>query len=288
MNRLDLAQAFITLADTGSVQKAALALHQTDAAISRKISKLEAHLGAQLIHRERSGAVLTEIGQQYYHECKPALAAFEQAESLVATRQQKPQGKLTVAANLFYVKQFLLPKLKGFRETYPDIDVHIDVAEVLAEFKLNKMDVLFGVGLPGDDDLVRKKVHDWRHILCASPAYLQQHGTPTTPAELLQHDFIAHDTRHHPDMIRLHEQIPVTVKPSLYLNQTDAIIAAGVAGLGLIWVPDAFVEAEIKNGTLVELLAKRNTNVFDVYCYYQYQKNIAPKIRAFVEYFTAV
>lgn len=286
MNHLDLAQAFIAVADCGSVQKAAQHLHQTDAAISRKITKLETHLGATLIKRERSGALLTDIGQRYYHQCKKALHEFALAETIVKEKQKEPEGVLRVVANQFYVNHFILPATKEFLKKHPKINLQIDVAEVLPDFKKTKMDILFGVGLKGSDDLVQKRVDQWRHILCASPRYLKQAGTPATTAELLKHDFIAHGSRNNPEIVSINEEHPVTMQPTLIINQTTCIIEAALNHLGIIWVPEPFVQPLLKQGKLIEILTKYNQKKLDIYLYYQYQKIVDAKIKAFVEHFS--
>ncbi len=254
MNRLDLALALIAVADHGSVLKAAESLHQTDAAISRKITKLEAYLGIKLISREKSGAVLTEAGQHYYHDMKLAIKQFHEAENLIKAKTEKPQGKLTVASNAFYTKYFILPKLNTFLKTYPDIDLTLDVAEVLPNFKKKSMDILFGVSFPGEDHLVRKKIDDFRRILCASPTYLKKHGTPKTPAELLQHQFIAHSSRENPSHILLNEELSLEIRPTLHINQSECITEAALQNLGIIWTPDSFVHELLQKKKQIESL----------------------------------
>lgn len=285
MNRLDLALALIALADHGSVLKAAESLHQTDAAISRKITKLEAYLGIKLISREKSGAILTEAGQRYYYDMKLAIKQFHEAENLIKAKTEKPQGKLTVASNAFYAKHLILPKLNTFLKTYPDIDLTLDVAEVLPKFKKKSMDILFGVSFPGEDHLVRKKIDEFRRILCASHTYLKKHSTPKTPAELLQHQFIAHSSRENPSHILLNEELSIEIHPTLYINQSECIIEAALQHLGIIWIPDSFVHELLQKKKLIEILPQYNKEKSTVYLYYEHEKIIDPKIKAFVDYF---
>jgi len=288
MNRLELAQALITVADYGSVQKAAIQLHQTDAAISRKITKLETYLGAKLIDRQRTGAVLTALGQHYYHECKKAIAQFNQAEALVKSSVKEPSGPLTVVTNEFYANQFIIPKLKRFLETYPKIKLTLDIAEVLPDFKKKKMDIIFGVSLKGADSLVRKHIDQLRYVLCASPSYLKKYGKPESPSELLQHHFIAHASRENPANIVLNKDQLIVIKPTVLINHSSTIVAAALNGLGVIWIPDSFVSTFIKKKKLVEVLANYNEERSDVYLYYQYQKPSNNRVNAFVDFFSNV
>ena len=288
MNLFDCIQTFIALADHGSVQKTAQLLHQTPAAISRKITKLESHLNAQLIKRERSGAVLTSLGQQYYHQCKQGVALIDQANTLTRQYQQKPSGKLHIVANSYYTQHFLLPKLGAFMQQYPDICCYFSVQEVLPQFKGKDIDILFGCSFNGDDNLRRKRVDQWRHVICASPSYLKQHSTPQSPAELLQHDFIVHSSRAQPNVIYLNETDPLEVKPAYYFDQSAIIIEAALQHLGLIWVPEPFVADLIAKGRLCEVLQKYNENTVPAYVYYRHDKQIDPKVRAFIEHFASI
>jgi DNA-binding transcriptional LysR family regulator len=286
MNHLDLIQAFITTADSGSVQNAAIQLHQTNSAISRKITKLEARLGVQLLKRHRTGAMLTDIGQRYYHDCKEALAQFKKAEQLAKATLNHPQGKLRVVSNLYYAQNWILPRLAGFMAIYPAIELHLDIQEIQPNFEKTKMDILFGVHTQGSDDLVRKRIDSYRRVLCAAPAYLQKHGCPKCPAELLQHQFIVHDARLQQNTVLIDDDQPILIKPTLYINQSQIIIDAALNELGIIWIAETVVKPWLEAGQLVEVLSQKNTKAVDVYLYYRYQKHPDTKISAFVEHFS--
>ena len=174
MNKLDLAEALIAIADTGSIQQAAYKLHQTSAAISKKLSKLEAHLGTLLVHRERKGLILTTAGQRYYHEAKKALEQFALAEQFVLKTKEQPHGELKIVANQHYAQNVILPKLSSFLKRYPDMMINLEISEVLPDFNAKEMDILFGVSAQGKENLVRKQIETTRYVLCASPAYLQR------------------------------------------------------------------------------------------------------------------
>jgi len=286
MNQLDLIQALIAVADTGSVQKAAVQLNQTTSAISRKITKLEASLEVQLLKRHRSGTVLTEVGQRYYYECKQAFALFKKAEQLAQESVEHPKGKLRVVSNYYYAENWLIPKMASFLERYPEIELHLDIQEIQPNFEKTKMDILFGVHTIGSDDLVRKRIDHTRRVLCASPSYFKRHGCPKCPSELLQYQFIVHDARVQQNIVIFDDEEPVLVKPSLFINQSQIIIDAALNNLGIIWIPESIVKPWLDNGELVEIMKNKNHRSVDVYLYYRYQKHIDTKIAAFVEHFS--
>lgn len=286
MNHIDLTQAFIVVADTGSLQKAARQLYQTEAAVSRKLSKLEAYLGVQLLWRHRSGARLTDVGQRYYHQAKLALQQFKQAERLVKNELCAPSGILTVVANTFYVKHRIMPKLDIFLKQYPAIDLKLEIAEVLPAFQEKNMDILFGVNLQANESLIKNPIDTMRYVICAAPSYLNTSSLIASPTELLQHDFIVHSAREIPEMIILDDDQRLTIRPKLWINQSDAIITAAKQGLGIIWVPEAFVKPALEQGELVEVLQAYTQQTRDVYAYYRHEKYIDNKVQAFMAFFS--
>lgn len=287
MNLFDCIQALIAVADKGSVQKAAHTLAQTPAAISRKITKLENHLGVQLVKREKSGAVLTRLGQHYYHQCKQGVAYIDAANQLSRVAKEEPCGILKVTISDYYLQHTILPRLQAFKKRYPKIDCYFNVVEIIPHFKDVDIDILFGVSIQGDDNLMQKRIDQWRHLLCVSPLYLQKQPLPKTPAELLQHNFIAHTARKPNNIIYLNEVEALKIKPTFYFNQTASIIAAALAGLGIIWVPEPFVKAHIDSGALIEIMPQHHVNTIPAYVFYRQQKIPSPKVRAFIDFFTA-
>lgn len=285
MNKLDLAAALIAIADSGSIYQAATRLHQTSAAISKKLTKLEAHLATQLVRRERKGFVLTDAGQRYYHEAKKALAQFALAERSVVHATTQPSGELKVVANQYYAQTIILPKLPAFLTRYPEIEFNLDVAEILPDFNAKKMHILFGVSLPGEEYLVRKRIDVTRYVLCASPLYLKRKGIPNSSAELLQHDYIAHRGRKVHQVITLDHQQQIVMKPKLFLNNSQLLIKAALTHLGFIWTHENMVSDLLGKKKLVVLLKQYTQQPITIYAYYEHQPYSDPKIQAFINFF---
>jgi len=285
MNKLDLAEALITIADTGSIYQAAGKLHQTSAAISKKLTKLETLLETQLVLRDRKGLVLTEAGQRYYHEAKKALAQFALAESSVLSATTLPSGELKVVANQYYAQNIILPKLPEFMAQYPAIEFNLEAADILPDFNAKKMHILFGVSAPADEQLVRKRIAVTRYVLCASPAYLKQKGIPSSTVELLQHDYIAHSGRKKCEVIMLDREKQVVMKPTLFVNNSQLMITAALENLGFIWAHENMVSDLLAKKKLIPFLEAYTQQPTNVYAYYEYQTYSDPKIKAFMHYF---
>ncbi|CAN5220478.1 LysR family transcriptional regulator [soil metagenome] len=288
MNKLDLAEALIAIADTGSIQQAAMSLHQTNAAISKKLTKLEAHLGILLVHRQRKGLILTEAGQRYYHEAKKALAQFNVAEQSIVQAKVQPQGELKIVANQFYAQAFILPKLASFLKHYPKLKINLEIAEILPDFNTKKMDILFGVSALGAEQLVRTRFDSTRYVLCASPHYLKHKGVPSALSELLQHDFLAHSARKPNNLIILEYNKQIMMEPKLLLNNTHLLILAALEHLGFIWVHENVVSFYLAKKKLLCFLEHYTKQPIDIYAYYEQQNYHNPKIQAFINFFIDV
>ncbi len=286
MNRLELAETLIAIADNGAIHKAATKLHQTNAAVSKKLSKLEAHLGVQLITRDRKGLSLTEAGQRYYHEAKNALKTFQEAELAVVATKEKPRGELKIVTGQYFAKNFIIPKIEQFKEQYPDLKLIFDIAEVQPDFNTKKMDILFGSSMMGDEHLVRKTISSTQYVLCASPEYLKKHGTPHTACALLKHDFITHSGRKRPDLIMLDNEKDIIVPPKFCFNNAWLVTEAALQHLGFIWTHCYMVNQHLKDKKLVSFLEKHTQQSFPIYAYYEYQRYRDPKIKVFMDFFT--
>jgi DNA-binding transcriptional LysR family regulator len=284
-NYYDLAETFILVADSGSIYQAATKLNQTSAAISKKLSKLETHLGIQLLIRGRKGVTLTEAGQSYYHEVKQAVQQFKAAELSAKQLKSEPQGELVVVSNRFYAENKILPKLGNFLKKYPGILLRLEVADMLPDFNSRKIDILFGVSAPGSDGLVQKKIAETHYVLCASPEYLNKYGEPKNLAELLQHNFIAHSGRKLPNRIHFAKQ-DVLLQPKLFFNDTSLMIQAAQEGLGIIWTHKNMVDKYLTTKSLKCILEKFTADPINVYAYYIHQRFREPKIQAFLSFFS--
>ena len=288
MNRLELAETLIAIADNGAIHKAATKLHQTNAAISKKLSKLEAHLGVQLITRDRKGLSLTEAGQRYYHEAKNAIKTFQDAELAVVETKEKPRGELKIITGQYFAKTFILPKIADFKKLYPDLKLLFDIAEVQPDFNAKKMDILFGSSMMGDEHLVRKMISSTQYVLCASPEYLKHHGIPHAACALLKHDYITHSGRKRPDLILCDKDQEIIVPPKYCFNNSWLTVEAALQHLGFIWTHCYMVSHHLKDKKLVSFLEKQTQNSFPIYAYYEYQRYRDPKIKVFMDFFTEV
>src|SRR3990167_3512981 len=129
MDKLVCIETFIEIVERGSLRKAAAALHQTEAGISKRLSRLEQSLKFKLLERGRSGLKLSDMGQQYFTACKEAMEKLEKVDQLMQTATTTPQGELKVTCNRFYAERYVMPKLNCFLKKYPKILLNFNITE---------------------------------------------------------------------------------------------------------------------------------------------------------------
>lgn len=284
MDKLALIEAFIAIADAGSVKGAAKSLHQTDAAISRKIQKLESALSLELIKRERSGAVLTEAGQQYYVDVKDIVAALDSADERVTTHLE-PSGVLKVLASHFFAYNLLLPRLKEFRELYPKLQIQIETGASFGALEQSEPDLLYGISFRIDERYIQKRIAVSRKLLAASPEYLKKRGTPKLPTDLRDHDYITQSRRTQPDIITFKNSEVIEINPVLTVNSTEMLIQLAVLGNGIIYIYENMAKNAFDSGQLVPILEDDFSKETSFYVYYLPAKHTKSSVRAFVDFF---
>lgn len=284
MSKIEQLESFIKIVECGGLIRAAEALHLTPPALTKQMKVLEGNLGVALFHRIGRRLILTEIGQQYYEEAVRALQSLTQLERLIKTGKKEVSGILKIRSTQYFGHTYLFPRLGAFLERYPALRVNIELLEYPPDFIKDKVDIIYGVSISGQDNWVQKKMGMTSYVLCASPAYLERFGTPQKIADLYQHRYLTHTGRYVENLVHFKNQ-DVTLLPYLWFNSYDGLFAAGLQGLGLIWVHRYAAEEHLQKGHLVEILPEEAAPPRPVYLQYLAAEYIDPKVRAFVDFF---
>lgn len=286
MSKLERIETFIQVVEENGFAAAARKKAVTTAAISRQIAALEEDLGTQLLRRTTRQISLTEIGSEYYHQCKKTLSGLREAEQAITQSKNEPSGILHVLANRYFAIYHLLPKLPEFMKINPHLQIHFQLAERFPNLEKEGIDILFGVSIEGSSELVRRRVATTRYILCASPSYLKKHGTPKKPADLIKHHYITHSIRKPDNVIPFKNGNEVHVNPTLWLNDSYAMRECALNNMGIVNLHDYMVLDLIQEGKLVEILQHEQVLQIPVYLYYQQSRYLQPKIRRFIDFYT--
>lgn len=286
MSKFDRITFFISVVDEHGFAAAARKTGVSTAAVSRQVTALENELGIQLLHRTTRQISLTDVGKNYYLQCKKILGELEQAETEMAASKKEATGTLTIMANRYFAMTHILPKLSDFTKQNPKLHIDLQLAERFPNLDKEGIDILFGVSIEGSPELVRRRVTTTRYVLCASPSYLKKYGTPKKPSDLSQHRYITHSFRKPDNVIYFKDKKEIQVNPVLHINDSSALQECAIYGMGIVNLHDYMVTDAIKSKKLIEILREFQEPQKNIYLYYQQSRYLQPKIRKFIDFYT--
>lgn len=277
---------FVRVVDLGSFTKAADNLEISKAAVSKYVNRLEKRLGARLLHRTTRRLALTEAGQALYGRSAVALAELGEAENDVAQLTGKPRGMLRVTGPTYFGSATLAPRLKEFRERYPEVTLDLDLSDRLVDIVKERFDLAIRISAMHDSSLVATRLAPCPTALVGSPAYFRRHGMPATPADLASHQGLGYSIIRSPNEWRFRAPkgrwITVTVQSSIRCNNDFALKQFALDGLGLAYFPRFFVEAELANGKLMQALPDYPGPELSINAVYETRRHLLPKVQAFL------
>ncbi|MCF4166153.1 LysR family transcriptional regulator [Zavarzinia compransoris] len=294
MDRLAAMAVFRRVVELGSFAGAARDLNMSNAATSKQIAALEAHLGAQLLHRTTRRLSLTETGRAVYERGVRLLDDLADLEQAVGTMEAKPRGTLRVNAPLSFGLAALGPMLPHFMDSYPDITVDLVMSDRLVDLVEEGFDVGIRIRTDlGDTSMIGRRIGGVKPVVCASPDYLARHGTPRVPEDLMDHECLHYtlsatgDEWHFFDASGNEKRIRVSGR--LSANNGDVLRNAAVAGLGIWRTPDFLAEGEVAAGRLVPIdLGGYRLSDHSIFVIYPPARHLSPKVRAFVDFMVNV
>ena len=192
MDRFQAMRTLVQVVDTGSFVAAADALDLSKAAVSRHVAELEARLGVRLLHRTTRRLSLTEEGEVFTQRCRELLAGLEAAETEVSAHGGEAIGLLRVNAPVSFGIQHLAGVWPAFQALHPRVSFDVTLSDRVADIVEEGFDLAIRITQLHSSSLVARRLASTRMVLCASPAYLQHHGTPVHPSELAQHQVLAY------------------------------------------------------------------------------------------------
>ncbi|HEV7254403.1 MAG TPA: LysR family transcriptional regulator [Mesorhizobium sp.] len=262
MSELDDIQAFVQVAETLSLSRAAVKLHVTKSVVSRRIARLEQSLGGvSLVSRTTRGASLTEAGREFERRCREVLAGLEDARNAVMGRAgSELAGALRLSAPLAFGTRHLSSVLTAFAARHPALVLDVHYAERAVDLVTEGFDMAVRIGSLRDSSLVGRRLCPVRNVLVASPAYLERQGIPRTPQEIMRHDCLV--STHTP--VAEHWRFLdggrwISLHPSqvrLRADNGDVLKDAAVAGLGLAVMPSFIASEAIGRGELQVVLGR--------------------------------
>ena len=282
---------FVQVVDSGSFTAAAERLEISKSVVSKYVSRLEDRLGARLLNRTTRRLSLTEVGHVFYERSRKGLADIEDAELEVSRMQGTPRGTLRLNTPMSFGIMHIAPGLAEFMRQYPDVTVDMNLNDRIVDVIDEGYDVSIRIAELPDSSLVARRLAPCRHAIVAAPEYLEAHGTPRTPAELQDHNIITY--RYQESAQEWHfrsadnKASAVPVAGSLTVDNSLAIRAALLAGVGIGRTPTFVVGEDIREGRLVSLLKGYETLEVSIYLVYAQRRHMSPKVRAFLDFMAA-
>lgn len=280
---------FVEVVNNGSFTLAAQTSGHSTSYISKEINKLESRLGVRLIHRTTRSLSLTPEGQIYYLQCQQIISDAEQAEEILNGRRLEPKGTLRVSCPTSFGHSRMQTIFSRFLTKYPLVDLELDLNNRKVDMITEGFDVLIrGSAQLDDSTLISKKVFSSYGVILASPAYLQEAGIPSEPAELVNHKIINYSHLKQPntwsfvDSNNKHHQ--VQLKSRVLTNSPEMELSLCLAGHGITRMPQFNLHDEIETGKLVELFSDFKRAEINLYLVYPSRKHVSSKVRCFIDF----
>jgi DNA-binding transcriptional LysR family regulator len=281
---------FAQVVDSGGFSAAARHLGVTTSAVSRHVARLEAHLGGRLLLRTTRALSLTELGQQVHAACARMLSTAREVHAMAGSYSARPNGMIRVSAPVVFGQTWLAPRLSGFLELYPEVDVRLTLIDRTVDLAEDGVDLAIRIARELAPGLAARPLCAMRYMLVASPAYLARHGEPATPGDLSSHRccYLGYG-RFGPEwtMLRGEERIAVTVGSRLTINNSAAIVTLAESGGAIGLVPDFAAAASLAAGQLRQVLPAWEFEApytGSVHAVYTPGRHVALKVRALIDY----
>jgi LysR family transcriptional regulator, regulator for bpeEF and oprC len=294
MDRLSAMNAFVRVVEAGSFTRAAQTMDLPKPTVTRLIQWLEHDLRVRLLDRTTRSVAVTAEGAAFYDRVVHLLAELSDIESTAKHSTARPSGRLRVDAATAIATKVLIPALPDFYRAYPEIELEFGITNHHADLTADNVDCAVRAGTVDEQFLVARRVGEFTRVTCASPAYLASFGTPATPHEL--------QTRHRLlglvsnrtakaipfDFIRHAANVEVAPHPRFSVDDTNAYLAAGLAGLGILQAPAYMVQPSLRSGELVALLQDWATPPVPVHVIYRPNRFLGAKVRVFIDWTVAL
>jgi len=278
---------FTHVVDSGSFSAAAQRLGIAKSAISKHIKALEKSVGARLLNRNTRNLSLTDVGEAYYKSCVRVVEAAADAEQSIRPLQNMPQGTLKISSPVSFGVLHVTPLINSFLQIHQSLNVELLLDDQIIDMVEEGIDVAIRVGWLSDSSLKAKKIGTARRMLCASPEYLQQKGTPGTLDDLKNHDWIIFTlmpTPYHCTFSRKNEERAIQIKGRIKANNGGAVRSLALEGAGLATLASFLIARDIEDGKLVHLLPEYSISDVGIYAVYQGMQHQQAKIRKFIDY----
>ncbi|MBH9576981.1 LysR family transcriptional regulator [Inhella sp. 1Y17] len=290
MDKFSAMRAFVRVVEAGSFTRAAEALGVPKAQVTRQVQALEQELRTLLLNRTTRRVTATAEGAAYYERAVSVLDDVEELESSLSHAKAHPRGRLRVDVPSPAATLVLLPALHEFCAQYPDIQIDLGISDRVVDLVAERVDCAIRGGTITDPSLIARRLGEIRRVACASPEYLRRHGMPQHPSDLEDEthrviSYFAHGSeRLTYVMERGKERVEVHPKSGIAVNDSSAMLAAGLAGLGIARTGAFMAAPYVAAGSLQIVLPEWSAGVSPLYLVYPPNRHVPARLRVFIDW----
>lgn len=284
-NHLRLLAIYACVVENGSFAAAARKLHSSRSRVSEQIAQLEKDLGTRLLQRSTRQLTMTQEGQRVYAEAQALPATLNRIEAIA--KPQRPSGRVAITVSHDIAHKFLLPRLADLQQCYPDIRLDLILDDRRLDLIDEQIDLAIRVGLPQDDSVVARILHEESFAIYASPQYLQQRGTPETLQQLQQHRWVLLQQTSHDNVIRLRQHgHMIDIRPSSYYRCNSPLMLQHMVarGLGLGVMLPTSVRQELSEHAVTQVMPSISSEPLVFALMYPSRRQLPQRTRAVIDY----
>lgn len=286
MDRLHLMTVFVTVAEEEGFAGAARRLGMSPPAVTRAIAALEDHLGVKLFSRTTRFVRVSEAGQRYLDDARRVIAYADAADQAAQDANTEPRGAISVTAGVLFGRMHVMSGIIDYMQRYPAVEVSVVFVDRLVNLLEEGIDVAIRIGELPDSSYKALKVGSVRRVLCASPAYLAEHGVPKTPEDLAMHKIILARGLNAAGEFKFmgnKRNYAIKLKPRLMVTDTASTIEAAENGLGITSLISYQVGSQLASGTLKVILEDYEIKPVPVHILHCEDRYPSAKVRTFID-----
>ncbi|HCI77114.1 MAG TPA: LysR family transcriptional regulator [Psychrobacter sp.] len=277
---------FVQVVEEGSFSRVAEKLSLTNSVVSKRIARLEENLNIQLLYRTTRKLSLTDAGRALYNKAKIAKSAFQEAENAVTGYGEDMKGHIRITMPVVSANFIFSESIAEFCKQHPEVSVELQITNRLVDLIEEGFDLALRTAVLEDSSLIARRLIDSQWIICATPAYLEQHGAPQTPEQLQNHECLVYkfdNTANStwPLYIDGKEQL-ISVPGRFHSNHLSAIKQAALSDLGIAFLPQVLIYEEIQKNTLTQILQCFTSKKLGLYAVYPKARQPDQKLKLLV------
>ncbi|MFC5429294.1 LysR family transcriptional regulator [Paraburkholderia denitrificans] len=288
MDHLQSMRVFVKVADLGSFARAAAAMDISNAVVTRHVADLESRLGTRLLNRTTRSLSLTESGQVYLERTRQILDELEDVEQMVVARNHEPVGTLRIVAPVVFGLHNLAPVLQTYTQRFPQVVPDVS----LVDRQVDLVEEGFDLGIVAarqmrSASIVTRRLTTGRMTVCATPAYLEKHGTPTRPEQLIDHPSLSLPSEYWGDeRVFTGPEGEIRVRPAnvIIANNTEMLRQFALLGMGIAVLPSYLIGSDMARGRFVRLLSEYRLPQIEINIAYPSRRHLPAKVRTFIDH----